>query len=132
MGVSIRTYRDFSNGKRAYDFNKVRLFARATRTDPTAIHLGIQFNWPELPILLMDNKMATAAFVMIRDLHGEHGARLASVPAKLLVAGFRHISEEIRKYFERRDASIEAYIERAIAQTYGDPDEDEEPPEGEA
>ncbi|SFI51792.1 helix-turn-helix transcriptional regulator [Caulobacter sp. UNC279MFTsu5.1] len=122
MGVSLRTYRDFEKGRRAYDFNKVRLFAKATRSDAAAIHLGVQFNWPELPLLLMDNKMATAFYVLTRDLFAEFGPRLSRVPAATWVAGFRHIAGEIRKLFERQDASVDDYIARAIELSYEDPD----------
>ena len=125
MGVSLRTYQDFEAGRRGYDFNKVRLFAKATRTDATAIHLGVQYSWPELPLLLMDNKMATAFYVLTRDLHGEFGPRLSRVPSALWVAGFRHIAGEIRKLFERQDASVDDYIARAIERTYEDPEDDE-------
>jgi transcriptional regulator with XRE-family HTH domain len=121
MGVSKRTYHDFEKGAREYDFNKVRLFAKATRSDASAIHLGVQYNWPELPLLLMDNKMATAFYILARDLHGEYGDRLARVPAGLLIAGFRHISEDIKKFFERRAADSEDYMARAIQQSYEDP-----------
>ncbi len=125
MGVSLRTYQDFEKGLRAYDFDKVRRFAKATRSDATSIHLGVQYNWPELPVLMMDNKMATAFFILTRDLHTEIGPRLSRVPPGLLVSGYRQIGEEIRKLFERQDASAEDYIERAIAKTYEDPDDDE-------
>lgn len=124
MGVSPRTYQDFEAGRRAYDFDKVRRFAKATRTDANAIHLGVQYNWPELPLLLMDNKISTASYVLLRDLHGEFGARLSQVPASLLVAGFRRISEDVHKHFEREDSSIDAVIARAIEQTYDDPEAD--------
>ncbi|WP_395443834.1 helix-turn-helix domain-containing protein [Caulobacter sp. UC70_42] len=126
MAMPIRTYSDFERGTRAYDFNKVRLFAKATNTDANAIHLGVQYNWPELPLLLMDNKMATAFFVLTRDLHTAFGPRLSRVPAALWVAGFRHIEEQIRKHFERQDASIDDYIARAIAKTYEEPSRDDE------
>lgn len=126
MGVSPRTYHDFEKGSRGYDFNKVRLFAKATNTDASAIHLGVQYNWPELPLLLMDNKMAAAFFVLTRGLYGEFGARLSRVPASLLVAGFRNIEEQIHKHFEREDASVDEYIARAIQQTYEDPSEEPE------
>lgn len=121
MGVSVRTYRDFENGRRAYDFNKVRLFAKATRSDASAIHLGVQYNWPELPLLLMDNKMATAFYVLTRDLFDEFGPRLSRVPAATWVAGYRHIAAEIRKLFERQDASVDDYLARAIERSYEDP-----------
>lgn len=124
--MPIRTYSDFERGTRAYDFNKVRLFAKATNTDANAIHLGVQYNWPELPLLLMDNKMTTAFFVLTQDLHKEFGSRLSRVPAALWVAGFRHIEEQIRKHFERQDASIDEYIARAIEKTYEDPSGDDE------
>ncbi len=126
MGISPRTYQDFENGRRGYDFNKVRLFSKATNTDANAIHLGVQYNWPELPLLLMDNKMATAFYVLMRDLHAEFGPRLSRVPASLWVSGFRHIGDEIRKLFERQDASVDDYIARAIEQTYEDPQDDED------
>ncbi|MBO9707476.1 MAG: helix-turn-helix transcriptional regulator [Caulobacter sp.] len=124
MGVSLRTYQDFEAGRRDYDFDKVRRFAKATRSDATSIHLGVQYHWPELPVLMMDNKMATAFFILTRDLHTEIGPRLSRVPPGLLVSGYRQIGDEIRKLFERQDASAEDYIERAIAKTYEDPDDD--------
>lgn len=124
MGVSLRTYQDFEAGRRGYDFDKVRRFAKATRSDATSIHLGVQYNWPELPVLMMDNKMATAFFILTRDLHAEIGPRLSRVPPGLLVSGYRQIGDEIRKLFERQDASAEDYIERAIAKAYEDPDDD--------
>lgn len=127
MGVSLRTYQDFEAGRRAYDFDKIRRFAKATRADATSIHLGVQYSWPELPVLMMDNKMATAFFILTRDLHTEIGPRLSRVPPGLLVTGYRQIGDEIRKLFARQDASAEAYIERAIAKTYEDPDADEGP-----
>lgn len=127
MGVSPRTYQDFEAGRRGYDFNKVRLFAKATRADANSIHLAVQYAWPELALLLMDNKMATTFFILMRDLHEEVGPRLSRVPPSLLVAGFRQIREEIRRLFERQDAAAEDYIERAIAQSYEEaPDDNDE------
>jgi len=126
MGVSLRTYQDFEAGRRRFDFNKVRLFAKATRSDAVAILLAIHFNWPELAVMLMENKLATTFFIMLRDLYKEVGGRLSRVPAAVLVAGFRHIAEEIRKLFARQDASAEDYLEKAIARSYEDP-EDPEP-----
>jgi len=123
MGVSLRTYQDFEAGRRAFDFNKVRLFARATRSDAIAILLAIYFAWPELAVLLMDNKMATAFFIVMRDLFTEVGPRLSRVPAGLLVSGFRFIRDEVLKLFARQDASAEDYIERAIIQSYEAPDD---------
>jgi transcriptional regulator with XRE-family HTH domain len=124
MGVSLRTYQDFEAGRRGYDFDKIRRFAKATRADATSIHLGVQYSWPELPVLMMDNKMATAFYILTRDLHKEVGPRLSRVPPGLLVSGFQQIGDEVRKLFARQDASAEDYIERAIAATYDDPADD--------
>lgn len=123
MGVSLRTYQDFEAGRRAFDFDKVRLFAKATRSDAVAILLSIHFNWPELAVLLMDSKMATAFFIVMRDLFTEVGPRLSRVPASLLVTGFRFIRDEVLKLFARQDASTEDYIERAINESYEAHDE---------
>jgi len=123
MGVCLRTYQDFEAGRREYDFDKVRLFAKATRCDATSIHLGVQYAWPELPVLMMDNKMAATFFILMRDLHTEFGPRLSRVPPGLLVTGFQQIGVEIRKLFGRQDASAEDYIQRAIAKTYEEPGE---------
>lgn len=123
MGVSLRTYQDFEAGRRAFDFNKVRLFAKATRSDAVAILLAIYFSWPDLAVLLMDNKMATGFFIVMRDLFQDVGPRLSRVPAGLLVSGFRFIRDEVLKLFARQDASAEDYIERAISETYEAPDD---------
>lgn len=121
MGVSLRTYQDFEAGRRAFDFDKVRLFAKATRSDAVGILLAIHFSWPELAVLLMDNKMATAFYILMRDLFVEVGPRLSRVPAALLVSGFRFIRDEVLKLFARQDASSEDYIERAILESYETP-----------
>ncbi len=129
MGVSLRTFQDFEAGRREFDFNKVRLFAKATRSDAVAILLAIHFSWPELAVLLMANKMATAFFIVMRDLYTEVGPRLSRVPAGLLVSGFRFIRDEVLKLFARQDASAEDYIERAITESYeapADPPDDED------
>lgn len=128
MGVSLRTYQDFEAGRREFDFNKIRLFAKATRSDAVAILLAIYFNWPDLAVLLIDNKMATAFFIVMRDLFTEVGPRLSRVPAGLLVSGFRFIRDEVLKLFARQDASAEDYIERAINETYETPDDPGEAP----
>jgi hypothetical protein len=106
MGVSLRTYQDFEAGRREFDFNKVRLFAKATRSDAVAILLAIYFGWPELAVLLIDNKMASAFFIVMRDLFTEVGPRLSRVPSALLVSGFRFIRDEVLKLFARQDASV--------------------------
>jgi transcriptional regulator with XRE-family HTH domain len=126
MGVSLRTYQDFEAGRRGYDFDKIRRFAKATRCDATSIHLGVQYNWPELPVLMMDNKMSATFFILMRDLHTEFGPRLSRVPPGLLVTGFQQIGVEIRKLFERQDSSAEDYIQRAIDKTYEDPSDEPE------
>jgi transcriptional regulator with XRE-family HTH domain len=136
MGVALRTYQDFEAGRREFDFNKVRLFAKATRSDAVAILLAIYFGWPELPLLLIDNKMATAFFIVMRDLYNDVGPRLSRVPSALLVSGFRFIRDEVLKLFARQDASAEDYIERAINESYEalpePPDEDESGGDGKA
>ncbi|MDR7117349.1 helix-turn-helix transcriptional regulator [Caulobacter sp. BE254] len=126
MGIALRTYQDFEAGRREFDFNKVRLFAKATRADAVGILLALHYNWPELALILLDNKMATAFFIVMRDLHEEVGPRLGSVPPALLVSAFRSLGDEIRKLFARQDASAEDYISRAIAKSYEAPDPQDE------
>ncbi|MGR4863179.1 helix-turn-helix domain-containing protein [Caulobacter sp. LARHSG274] len=131
MGVALRTYQDFEAGRRAFDFDKVRLFAKATRSDAVAILLAIHFGWPELPVLLMDNKMATAFFIVMRDLYTDVGPRLSRVPAALLVSGFRFIRDEVLKLFARQDANSEDYMERAIIESYEAPPDPPDPADAE-
>ena len=71
MGVSLRTYQDFEAGRREFDFNKVRLFAKATRSDAVGILLAIHYGWHELAVLLMDNKLASACYILIRVNNGK-------------------------------------------------------------
>ncbi|WP_426031280.1 helix-turn-helix domain-containing protein [Caulobacter sp. DWP3-1-3b2] len=130
MGVSLRTYQDFEAGRREFDFNKVRLFAKATRSDAVGILLAIHYGWPELAVLLMDNKLASACYILIRDLFTEVGPRLSRVPSALLVSGFRFIRDEVLKLYARQDASSENYIERAINESLEappEPPDDDEP-----
>jgi transcriptional regulator with XRE-family HTH domain len=127
MGVSLRTYQDFEAGRRAFDFDKIRLFAKATRSDAVGILLAIHYGWPELAILLMDNKLATAFFILMRDLFAEVGPRLSRVPSALLVSGFRFIRDEVLKLFARQDATSEDYIERAILESYEAPPDPRDP-----
>jgi transcriptional regulator with XRE-family HTH domain len=134
MGIALRTYQDFEAGRGELDLRKLRLFARATRSDPVSLQLALFFKQPEVALFTLDSKLPMTFWIAFFDLLTRVGPRLNIVPPGLVLSGMRRLTEEIDDYLARHAASAESYLERAWADIYdGDegPPEAEEPPQDE-
>ncbi|WP_275052052.1 helix-turn-helix transcriptional regulator [Caulobacter sp. SSI4214] len=125
MGIAVRTYQDFEAGKGDLDLNKILLFATATGTDAVSIILALLFRDPDLARQSMDNKLPTTFWISFREFRDDVGEQLNVVPPALLLEGFRRVYEEIRLYLRKRADSAEDWLERAIAEAYRPPDDNE-------
>ncbi len=134
MGIALRTYQDFEAGRGELDLRKLRLFARATRSDPVSLQLALFFKQPEVALFTLDSKLPMTFWIAFFDLLTRVGPRLNIVPPGLVLSGMRRLTEEIDDYLARHAASAESYLERAWADIYegdeGQP-EAEEPPRDE-
>ncbi|NQE61507.1 helix-turn-helix transcriptional regulator [Caulobacter sp. RHG1] len=131
MRMPLRTYQDFEAGVGALDLRKLRLFARATRSDPVALQLALFFKRPEVALYTLDSKLPMTFWIAFFELLNKVGPRLNVVPAGLVLSGMRRMSEEIDEYLVRHAASAESFLEKAWADIYngdgdGDGDDDDE------
>jgi transcriptional regulator with XRE-family HTH domain len=133
MGIALRTYQDFEAGRGELDLRKLRLFSRATRSDPVSLLLALFFKRPDVALFTLDSKLPMTFWIAFFELLAKVGARLNIVPPGLVLSGMRRMTEEIDEYLVRHAASAESYLERAWAEIYDDeaevegdePDEDE-------
>jgi len=133
MGIALRTYQDFEAGRGELDLRKLRLFARATRSDPVALLLALFFKRPEVALFTLDSKLPMTFWVAFFELQARVGARLNIVPPGLVLSGMRRLTEEIDEHLIRHAASAESFLERAWAEIYDGEveDLDEEPEDDE-
>ncbi len=129
MGIAVRTYQDFEAGKGDLDLNKILLFATATATDAVSIVLALLFRDPDLARQSMDNKLPTTFWISFKEFRDDVGEQLNVVPPALLLEGFRRVYEEIKLYLRKRADSAEDWLERAIADAYRPPGDDEDEPD---
>lgn len=118
MGIAPRTYQEFEAAGGKLDFNKVRLFATAARSDAIGITLGVMFEDPDLATQTMDNKLLSTFWVAFKEFRQRVGARLALVPPALWLAAFRRAFEEVEAYLAKRSETTEEWLERKIAEAY--------------
>jgi len=127
MRIPLRTYQDFEAGSGALDLRKLRLFARATRSDPVALQLALFFKRPEVALYTIDSKLPMTFWIAFFELMTKVGASLNVVPPRLVLSGMRRMTEEIDEYLVRHAASAETYLEKAWADIYNDDgDEDDD------
>jgi transcriptional regulator with XRE-family HTH domain len=126
MRIPLRTYQEFERGVGALDLRKLRLFARATRSDPVALQLALFFKRPEAALYTLDSKVPMTFWVAFFELQSSVGPRLNLVPPALVLAGMRRMGEEIEEHLALHAASAESYLEKAWADIYGGDDETDE------
>jgi transcriptional regulator with XRE-family HTH domain len=126
MHMPLRTYQDFEAGGGALDLRKLRLFARATRSDPVALQLALFFKRPEVALYTLDSKLPMTFWIAFFELLTKVGPRLNVVPPGLVLSGMRRMTEEIDDYLIRHAASAESFLEKAWADIYNDDGDDEE------
>jgi transcriptional regulator with XRE-family HTH domain len=68
MGIALRTYQDFEAGRGELDLRKLRLFARATRSDPVSLQLALFFKQPEVALFTLDSKLPMTFWIAFFDL----------------------------------------------------------------
>lgn len=124
MGIALRTYQDFEAGRGDLDLNKIRLFAKATRSDPVGILLALFFGAPEIALLTLDSKLPMTFWITLMELRDGVGEQLNIVPPALLLSGMRRVGDDIKDWLDRHAASAESYLDKAWADIYRDPDED--------
>ena len=127
MGIALRTYQDFEAGRGELDLRKLRLFARATRSDPVSLLLALFFKQPEVALFTLDSKLPMTFWIAFFELLAKVGARLNIVPPGLVLSGMRRMTEEIDEYLIRHAASAESFLERAWADIYDDEGEIDSP-----
>ncbi|WP_343698921.1 helix-turn-helix transcriptional regulator [Caulobacter sp.] len=126
MRMPLRTYQEFERGVGALDLRKLRLFARATRSDPVALQLALFFKRPEVALYTLDSKLPMTFWVAFFELLTRVGPRLNIVPPGLVLSGMRRMTEEIDEHLARHAASAESFLEKAWADIYSDDIEDAE------
>jgi transcriptional regulator with XRE-family HTH domain len=119
MRMPLRTYQEFERGVGALDLRKLRLFARATRSDPVALQLALFFKRPEVALYTLDSKLPMTFWVAFFEL-------LTRVGPRLVLSGMRRMTEEIDEHLARHAASAESFLEKAWADIYSDDIEDAE------
>lgn len=125
MRMPLRTYQDFEAGAGSLDLRKLRLFARATRSDPVALQLALFFKRPEVALYTLDSKLPMTFWIAFFELLTKVGPRLNVVPPGLVLSGMRRMTEEIDDYLVRHAASAESFLEKAWADIYNDDDAEE-------
>jgi transcriptional regulator with XRE-family HTH domain len=126
MRMPLRTYQEFERGVGALDLRKLRLFARATRSDPVALQLALFFKHPEVALYTLDSKLPMTFWVAFFELLTRVGPRLNIVPPGLVLSGMRRMTEEIDEHLARHAASAESFLEKAWADIYSDDIDDAE------
>lgn len=126
MRMPLRTYQDFEAGGGALDLRKLRLFARATRSDPVALQLAVFFKRPEVALYTLDSKLPMTFWIAFFELLSKVGPRLNVVPPGLVLSGMRRMTEEIDEYLIRHAASAESFLEKAWEDIYNGEAEDDE------
>jgi hypothetical protein len=118
MRMPLRTYQDFEGGGGGLDLRKLRLFARATRSDPVALQLALFFKRPEVALYTLDSKLPMTFWIAFSELLTKVGPRLNIVPPGLVLSGMRGMTAEIDEHLIRHAASAESFLERAWADIY--------------
>ncbi len=124
MGIALRTYQDFEAGRGDLDLHKIRLFSKATRSDPVGILLALFFSTPDIALLTLDSKLPMTFWITLCELRDAVGEQLNIVPPALLLGGMRRITDDIREWLDRHAASAESYLDRAWAEIYAGPETD--------
>ncbi len=126
MGISEKAYENFEAGRGRLNFDKIKLFAEATRSDALAIVHGVMFNEPQVAYRSMDNKVSTILWIALRGFGDDVGDAIASLPGTAAFEAFRQAFSGLGDLLKRRTNGAERWLEREISRLYrGDKDEPE-------
>ena len=111
MGMPLRTYQHFEEGKGALDFEKLKRFADATDSDPFAIVASIWMKSPEFAIRTADNKPLVVLMLALREFHEELGEDIGFIEPRVFWGGFRRVFQDLTEHVRSRDITAETWLD---------------------
>lgn len=86
MNLGHRTYEAFEAGEGKLNLSKLQRFADITDADAYGILLGLAFEDDDLALRCAENKLITAALMVLQDLARDTGADLQRLDARLVMS----------------------------------------------
>lgn len=125
MGIAEKTYENFEAGRGRLNFDRIKRFAEATRSDALAIVHGVMFEDPEVAYRAMDNKSSMILWLADREFNAEVGDAGALLPGTAVFEAFRQAFANLKALLARRRDGAEHWLEREIDRLYRGGDKSE-------
>jgi transcriptional regulator with XRE-family HTH domain len=119
MGMPIRTYEHFESGTGRITYSRLVAFARATRSDPTAILAALPLRSPEFAVHCMDNKLMLIVFAGLRDLMEKLGSDIELLEPRSLISLMDRMVKDLQDHLSRRDLFTERWMEEKAGKLDG-------------
>lgn len=118
MGIAEKTYENFEAGRGRLNFDRIKRFAEATRSDAVAIVHGVMFEDPEIAYRAMDNKSSMILWLAHREFNSEVGYEASNLAGTAIFEAFRQAFAHLKALLARRRDGAEHWLEREIEQLY--------------
>lgn len=118
MGIAEKTYENFEAGRGRLNFDRIKRFAEATRSDALAIVHGVMFEDPEVAFRAMDNKSSMILWLAHREFSADVGDALTLLPGTTVFEAFRQAFSSLKALLARRRDGAEHWLEREISRLY--------------
>ncbi|PZR34097.1 helix-turn-helix transcriptional regulator [Caulobacter segnis] len=118
MGIAEKTYENFEAGRGRLNFDRIKRFAEATRSDALAIVHGVMFEDPEIAYRAMDNKSSTILWLAHREFSEDVGDAVSLLPGTAVFEAFRQAFAALKELLARRRNGAEHWLEQEISRLY--------------
>jgi transcriptional regulator with XRE-family HTH domain len=121
MGIAPKTYENFEAARGRLDFEKLRRFADATRSDAVAILLSVLFKSPDIALRASDNKISTILWIALHEFGDNVGDTMAGIPGAIAFEAFRQAFASLAEYLRQREDGVDRWLEDEIRRLYRGP-----------
>lgn len=111
MGIALKTYQNFENGRTEVDVARIKLFARTVDCDANGLIAAVLVGSPNLALRSADNKGVTVLMTALGRFDERIGDDFARIEVGRFIAAFRKVFQDLEAELAGRDAQTRAWLE---------------------
>lgn len=128
MGVSIRAFEHFENGKGRLNVERIHRFAALLNVDPFAILAGFEIRSPDFALRCADNKLMMIFMLALEDFEANAQEAIVHLDPLTLMESFKGLFDELTTKARAQQNLVAQWKADNTARNDADaPDADPEP-----
>lgn len=111
MGMALRTYEQFESGTRRVSFDRIKLFAEVTDSDPYGIIFGVMFRLVDFGVASSETKLAMIMMMVLEDFANERRDQIAFLDPATIVTTFQHALKQLGDRLDNHEEYLEKWLD---------------------